>query len=89
LVLRPASDVVPHHGPPLLAKLLVQRQAPAIAGAAINRRGTRFAPTLVVPAVDDDVDSIANELAVKRPEQRTLIASEDHQHRRPSARGGP
>src|SRR6185503_10832837 len=41
-------------------------------------------PAFLLTAVDDDVDALPDELPVERPQQRAVIASENHDHRCPS-----
>jgi hypothetical protein len=66
---RPERAAFAHHGPPARAEVLFDRLGPAVAIAAIDGGRARFASTLPVPAVDDDFDSIVDELAMERPEQ--------------------
>jgi len=64
----PATDIVAGNGPPAPAELLVDRRIPAISIPAIDRRDVRLTPPLMVPAVDDDLDLLADELPVEGPE---------------------
>ena len=57
----PPTDVVAHDGPPAFAELLIGRRIPAITIPAIDRRGAGCTPSLLVAAVDDDVDSLSDD----------------------------
>jgi hypothetical protein len=80
----PVTGIVAGNGPPAPAELLLERRIAAISIPVIDRRGARFTPPFLVPAVDDDFDSLADELPVEGPQQRAVIAGENHDHGCPS-----